>query len=104
MRHARDNHEIQFVAALRGVWKWRNNMVFESLSWSIHEAWRRICHDHDELTTFLDPQSWERGVDFILGRWIPSMNGKVKINSDGSFQAFKNCMSGGGVTRDEGRN
>lgn len=52
-------------------------MCFESNPWSLQEAWRRLCIDHDDFCRFM------------------------KLNVDGSYRLQENQMGFGGLLRDE---
>ena len=97
---ARGTHASEFLACLWGVWKWRNNMCFEEVPWSVEEAWRRIRYDHDEFKLVLSGASLGAGGGLLVSRWTPQRVGEVKVNTDGSFGDVTRKMSWGGVIRD----
>ncbi|KAL6545491.1 hypothetical protein OROGR_009365 [Orobanche gracilis] len=99
--HARGVHGLRFLACLWGAWKWRNHMVFEDHPWSIHEAWRRICQDHDEFLRFMSNIVSDVGDNLMGNVWVPPKPGFIKLNVDGSFRDWAKCIGGGGVLRDE---
>lgn len=76
--HALGSQGTRFDATLRGAWKWRNDMIIESSSWSIHEACRRIRHDHDEFVNFLDPQGLECGNRATENVWEVAVSRAMK--------------------------
>lgn len=97
---ARSSIRVQFVVVLWGIWRWRNNMLFEPSPWTLQEAWRRICHDYDEIIHFQDPLNVENGNQRMSDSWKPPPAGTVKLNVDGSFGGEPHRMGGGGVFRD----
>lgn len=75
-------------------------MVFEDSPWSVDEAWRKLCHEHDEFITFSDGDAGDPG-SWLSSRWQPPRQGAVKLNVDGSFWEQDRCMGAGGLIRDD---
>lgn len=99
-RHAQGTNGIKFIACLWGAWKWRNNMIFEDSPWPVHEAWRRICHEHDEIMRFTEEDQIEDDRTMMSTRWNPPGEGTVNLCLDGSFSRERICMGSGGLARD----
>lgn len=59
--HACGSRSILFVAGLWGIWKWRNNGVFEDEIWSVEEVWRKLSFDHDVFLRSLCPENEAHG-------------------------------------------
>lgn len=71
-------------------------MCFEESPWSLQEAWRRICHEHDEVVRFCcDVQGLEDDV-WLSCRWKPPPPGTLNLCVDGSFLHDQRCMGYGG--------
>lgn len=97
-RMARGGHISKFLAGVWGVWRWRNNMCMEESPWTIHEAWRRLCVEHDEINLCMEQGDEREGL--LLPRWNPPACGEVKLNIDGSFRDLEGVMGCGGILRD----
>ncbi|KAL6530866.1 hypothetical protein OROGR_014726 [Orobanche gracilis] len=75
-------------------------MILKDVHWTVNEAWRRICADHDEFIKFCCPNVGDEGV-FMGNHWAPPPRGSLKVNTDGSCYQETSRMGGGGVVRDE---
>lgn len=100
-RQAQGINGVKFIACLWGIWKWRNNMIFESQHWEIHEAWRRLCHDHDEMVQFRAPATEVDDRVWMASRWLKPPAGAVNLCVDGSFRPDDGSMGAGGIVRDD---
>lgn len=92
---------LKFLMCCWGIWKWRNNMVFETSPWLIQEAWRRICHEHDEVARFLDHNIAATTENWMCNRWAVPPSGKINLCVDGSFWLQDQRMGAGGLVRDD---
>lgn len=78
-------------------------MIFEDSPWSLEEAWRRVCHEHDEIVAVLGEEAGS--MDCWLGsRWQPPMAGSIKLNVDGSYRDVEDSSGAGGLARDPSGN
>lgn len=75
-----------------GVWKWTNNMIFEAAPWSFNEAWRRLCHDHDEIRRFMEVDADVEDENWMERRWKAPPEGKANLRVDGSYRVGDDCM------------
>ncbi|KAL6555157.1 hypothetical protein OROGR_006415 [Orobanche gracilis] len=95
-------NSVKFVTAVWGIWKWRNNAVLDAVKWNSQEAWRRLCHEHDEIVKFIDPHRMSLVGDTLSLSWCPPMREQIKLNIDGSFMSMNgNRMGFGGVLRND---
>lgn len=97
--HARGNQPLKFLSALWGVWKWRCNAVLVQHPWTVHEAWSKERHDHDEFLKFNSSGSGEAG-NLLQPVWQPPPVQAVKLNTDGSYQPEDGSMGGRGLICD----
>ncbi|KAL6499591.1 hypothetical protein OROGR_027501 [Orobanche gracilis] len=78
---ALSSNGVKLLACVWGIWKWRNNMIFEEHHWPL----RKLGVGSVTITMTL----------CVL------FPGSVKLNVDGSFADWQDCMGGGGLIRDE---
>ncbi|XP_057432961.1 uncharacterized protein LOC130725786 [Lotus japonicus] len=100
-RQAQGVHGVKFMLCLWGIWKWRNNMVFEPSPWPLQEAWRRICHEHDDTVKAMDRGLQPTEAGWLCSRWKLPPTGYVSLCVDGSYRSHEHCMGAGGLLRDE---
>ncbi|XP_057418024.1 uncharacterized protein LOC130712203 [Lotus japonicus] len=75
-------------------------MVFEKSPRSANEAWRRICHEHDDMVKFMEGGDGIEDDQRMLKSWKPPPEGCVSLCVDGSFKSETECMGWGGIFRD----
>lgn len=75
-------------------------MILDPHPWSLDCAWRRLCHEHDDVTRILEPDLIHSDNHLLIDRWQPPSPEFLKLNSDGSYREDAIVMGGGGVLRD----
>lgn len=61
-------------------------MIFQAQPWTVQEAWRRICHDHDKFAVFRDAQSLNHSGTHMEAMWEAPQVGKFKLNVDDNYR------------------
>lgn len=93
------SHNILFIAGIWGIWKWRNNAVFEETGWTLVGAWRRLAHEHDDFVTIMNPDQLANGGNLICEVWTAPQPGKTKLYTDRRWRRGGNHIGGGGLLR-----
>ncbi|XP_057449118.1 uncharacterized protein LOC130740498 [Lotus japonicus] len=96
-RHAQGRNGLQFLAGVWGIWKLRCNMVFEENPLPVNEAWRRICHEHDEMARFLDGSDEIADEVRMAARWGRPSEGSVSLCVDGALMVASDWTPGAWV-------
>lgn len=74
-------------------------MIFEDSPWSLEVAWRRVCHEHDEVIEVMGEDAQDADC-WLESRWQLPMPGSIKLNVDGSFRDMSGTGGVGGLARD----
>lgn len=74
--------------------------MFDEAPWTAAEAWRRVCHEHDEMVRFMDGGNVIDEDTRMARNWLPPPARSVGLCVDGSFRSDNRCMGWGGVVRD----
>lgn len=85
-------HDTLFVAALWGLWRWRNNTVLGENDWNVDIALRWIRQEAFDYDKFLASglRSLSDGASPTL--WKASTLGVCKLNTDGAFSSDRHRM------------
>lgn len=86
LSHAHGEHASRFLVGLWNVWKWRCNACLDPHPWSLEGAWRKLCHEFDEIARALNDDSVDVDVQRMKDGWQPPQQSFLKLNVDGSFR------------------
>ncbi|XP_057426402.1 uncharacterized protein LOC130719814 [Lotus japonicus] len=98
--HARSNHALKFLVGLWNVWKWRCNMCLDPQPWNLDCAWRKLCHEYDEISSVHQSDGVDDASPGMSIVWRPPHQDLVKLNVDDSYCEDANVMGAGGLIRD----
>lgn len=77
-------------------------MVLDGDRWSATEAWRRICHDLDDILRYIDPNLLDVSGAVLSYRWRPPPKDHVKLNVNRRYRDDNSpCMGFRCVLGDE---
>lgn len=74
-------------------------MLFEEVGWSVGEAWRRLCNEHDDIERFMNGEDDVNDDSWMARRWKVPPEGHVNLCVDGSFNPVARIMGSGGIIR-----
>lgn len=94
-------HATLFVAAIWGLWRWRNISVLGDNDWTVDVVVRWILQERKEYEMWLgNGTGLEAGTEVV--RWKLPPSGYCKLNTDGAYSHSKQRMGCGGLVRDTG--
>lgn len=67
-------------------------MLFEEVGWSVGEAWRRLCNEHDDIERFMNGEDDVNDDSWMARRWKAPPEGHVNLCVDGSFNPVARIM------------
>ena len=90
---------ILFITGVWYAWCWRNNTIFEDQRWRIQDVVRKTFLLHDECISYYSNLGLDPHSSRLLAHWIPTLEGTLKLNINGSFLEDLCCLGAGGVVR-----